>query len=295
MKVGFIGCVDSSHSALKALIKEDYLDIVGVVTKKTSTINSDFTDLSPLCNKEKIPYIFYNNDIEEIYKFFHSKNPEVIYCIGWSHLLPAKVLNVPKHGVIGFHPAKLPSNRGRHPIIWALALGLEETASTFFKMDEGADSGDIVSQEIIKIEESDNSKSLYTKILSSLELQIPTISQKLFKGQLVYHKQDESLASSWRKRSVNDGIIDFRMTAKDINNLVRALAEPYPKAQFKYNNGFVKVGSAEIMRNICNQNVEPGKVIESSLNYISVKCSGVDAIKLMDIEYEDLPKLGEYL
>ena len=49
--------------------------------------------------------------------------------------------------VIGFHLAAMPANRGRHPIIWALVLGLQETASTFFFMDEGADSGDIISQE----------------------------------------------------------------------------------------------------------------------------------------------------
>ena len=49
-------------------------------------------------------------------------------------------------GILGYHPSLLPFNRGRHPIIWALALGLKETGSTFFFMDENADTGDIVSQ-----------------------------------------------------------------------------------------------------------------------------------------------------
>ena len=52
---------------------------------------------------------------------------------------------------MGYHPAELPYNRGRHPIIWALALGLKSTASTFFYMKEGADDGDIISQEIVKL------------------------------------------------------------------------------------------------------------------------------------------------
>jgi len=60
---------------------------------------------------------------------------------------PKESLDLPHLGVIDFHPAALPANRGRHPIIWALVLGLQETASTFFFMDEGADSGDIISQE----------------------------------------------------------------------------------------------------------------------------------------------------
>ena len=61
-----------------------------------------------------------------------------------------RILDLAPLGIIGFHPAALPRNRGRHPIVWALVLGLEETASTFFFMDKGADTGDILSQEKIK-------------------------------------------------------------------------------------------------------------------------------------------------
>ena len=73
-------------------------------------------------------------------------------------------MDLPLLGVIGFHPAALPANRGRDPIIWALVLGLQETASTFFFMDEGADSGDIISQEYLIITDSDDAGILYEKI-----------------------------------------------------------------------------------------------------------------------------------
>jgi len=63
-----------------------------------------------------------------------------------SSLLKKELLSLPPNGVLGYHPAKLPQNRGRHPLIWSLVLGLEESASTFYFMDEGADSGDILSQ-----------------------------------------------------------------------------------------------------------------------------------------------------
>ncbi len=81
-------------------------------------------------------------------------------------------MEIPKIGVIGYHPSALPANRGRHPIIWAIALGLNETASTFFFMDECADSGDVLSQAIISIEDSDDPRSLYTKVILSAMNQI---------------------------------------------------------------------------------------------------------------------------
>ena len=68
-------------------------------------------------------------------------------------------------GVLGYHPAELPKNRGRHPIIWALVLGLKRTASTFFFMDEGADTGDILSQYKINISKNDNAETLYNRII----------------------------------------------------------------------------------------------------------------------------------
>ena len=58
--------------------------------------------------------------------------PDIIFCFGWSRLIKEELLKIPKKGVVGYHPAMLPKNRGRHPLIWALALGIKTTGSTFF-------------------------------------------------------------------------------------------------------------------------------------------------------------------
>ena len=75
-------------------------------------------------------------------------------------------------GVLGFHPSELPKNRGRHPLIWALALGLKKSASTFFFMDEGIDSGEILSQKIFDILSNDDAQSLYDKMSNNALQQI---------------------------------------------------------------------------------------------------------------------------
>ena len=137
-----------------------------MITKKEAGLNADYKDLSVLCLNYGIDYKYISNiNDEEVIRYVREKNADIIYCFGWSQIIKKELLEITPMGVIGFHPAALPNNRGRHPIIWALALGLNETASTFFKMDEGADTGDIVSQVKIPICESDYAADLYENIM----------------------------------------------------------------------------------------------------------------------------------
>ena len=204
MKIFFIGTVEFSKYTLAKLI-EMKAQIVGVATKADSPFNADFADLSPLCKKANILHRFVDNiNDREVIDWINSRNPNVIFCFGWSELLKKELLHLAPMGMVGFHPAALPQNRGRHPLIWALALGLEETASTFFFMDEGADSGDILSQKFIKIEYQDDARSLYSKIVDISLQQIEEFVPKLESGTYIRISQDNSKANIWRKRTWND-------------------------------------------------------------------------------------------
>ena len=71
-----------------------------------------------------------------------------LICIGWPVLFRKKILSIPKKKSIGFHPSELPKNRGRHPIIWSIVLGLKYTASSIFiiNSEKIPDSGNIITQ-----------------------------------------------------------------------------------------------------------------------------------------------------
>ena len=294
-KILFIGTVEFSYRALSALI-ENKFDIVGVLTKSESNFNSDYYDLTPLAKANNIPIFYRTKDNQdEIISFINSKNPDIIYCFGWSHILPKNILSIPKHGVIGFHPAELPNNRGRHPIIWALFLGLKQTASTFFVMDEGADTGDIISQEKIKIIE-DNAFSLYNKIINVALKQIVSFSLELeTKGAFLDKiKQDKTEGNTWRKRTKNDGKIDFRMTSRAILNLVNALSRPYVGAHLEFQEEEVKVWEVKEEEKINKLNHEPGKVLEIDGSDLIVKTYD-GSIRITDHEFNHLPLKGEYL
>lgn len=299
MRVGFIGCVESSARFLEVLcaIERDDVEVVGVVTLPASAVNSDHCDLAQICSRNDIPFFYHDlNNAAASREFLRDLTPDVIYCFGWSYLLDESFLSIAPLGVMGFHPAKLPQNRGRHPIIWALALGLDETASTFFKMDLGADSGAILSQEVIGIKPNDNATLLYENILTVAERQVQEFTIVLANDdEVIFQEQDHESATYWRKRSRKDGLIDWRMHAKTIHNLVRALCRPYPGAEFIFEGEHIQVWDSEVDEIAHPKNIEPGTVLEVHANYFVVKCADVTAIKIKEISPQVGIEKGRYL
>jgi methionyl-tRNA formyltransferase len=295
MRILFIGTVQFSLSSLKLLLTNN-ANIVGVCTRKKNNFNSDYADLIPVCTSNNIPFIT-EDDInsEESLKWIESKKPDIIFCFGWSSLIKERLLNIPPMGIVGFHPAELPKNRGRHPIIWALFLGLTQTASTFFFMDKGADSGDILSQITIPIDKNDDANLLYQNITNIALNQINEFLPKLQENTYKRIKQNHSFSNIWRKRNEFDGQIDFRMNSIAIYNLVRALTHPYVGAHLTYNGIDIKIWKVSIGENNAHiQNLEPGKILSINENIIEIKTYD-STIKLVDHEFRVLPKVGDYL
>lgn len=288
-----MGAVRFSGKMLETLI-DMQADVVGVCTLERAPFNADHLDLSGIAAAAGIP-VRYTPDINsaDVVAWVSSLRPDVVFCVGWSRLIRSPMLTLAPLGVVGYHPAALPANRGRHPLIWALALGLKQTGSTFFVMDEGADSGDILSQRVLAIEESDDAKRLYERMIDVAAEQLIELVSALQNGTVVRMPQNQVHANYWRKRSATDGEIDWRMTAESIHNLIRALARPYPGAHFAFNGGAIKVWRSETIPDP-RHNIEPGKVLTVSSTGAIVK-AGDNAIRL--IAMEPVPELiaGDYL
>lgn len=293
MRIVFVGTVNMSHAILERLILLG-ADLSGVVTQKSPKLNSDHKDLVPLCELHSIPWIHADQISENsMIQWIKDKKPDMIFCFGWSFLLKEKVLDIPPKGVLGFHPALLPENRGRHPLIWTLVLGLNYAGSTFFYIDRGTDSGDIISQEKIPVAYEDTAATLYEKIKATALNQVDVFFPQLEKKHVNSVVQDDAKATYWRKRSQLDGQIDFRMSSRAVYNLVRALSHPYPGAHVEVNSKMVKVWKVqEISEN--DGRIEPGRILQVSDKGIDVKCY-TDAVRIIDHEFKELPLAGDYL
>ncbi|MCE5181756.1 MAG: formyltransferase family protein [Anaerolineaceae bacterium] len=293
MRIVFIGTVEFSLHALECLLAMN-AEIVGVCTLQESKFNADHVDLSAVSAAHGIPWLYVEDvNSEETLGWIQDKSPDVIFCFGWPRLLKQDLLRLTPLGVIGFHPTALPANRGRHPLIWTLVLGLEKTASTFFFMDAEADSGDILSQREIIIDHEDDARILYNKTIKSALEQIEEFVPQLAAGAFQRRKQDRLLANTWRKRGHADGEIDWRMSAHSIHNLVRGLAKPYIGAHFIVDGQEIKVWKTVVVRDVPS-NIEPGKVLNQTGSNFVIKC-GEDAICLLNTEPLFEPIVGGYL
>lgn len=295
MKIVFIGCVESSVRFIQSIFENTSAEIVGIVTKTNSNFNADHKSLAPFAEEHNIEWIDFTDNIQ-MEEWIKSKKPDLIYCFGWSHILPQSVFTLPRYGAIGYHPALLPANRGRHPIIWSLVLGLKQSGSTFFILTEEADAGDIVNQKTVDIENDEDAGSLYEKLMKIGERQVIDLTIDFINQTIKPVKQDVTKANSWRKRSKNDGLIDWRMSTETILRLIRALAKPYVGAHAVYQNKDFIIWKAEEVSESINivDNIEPGKVVESEGKTFVVK-TGDSFVKIIEHDWNTVPGKGEYL
>ena len=223
--------------------------------------------------------------------FIKNLKPDYIFCFGWSHILNSDIIKIPSKKCIGYHPTLLPMNKGRHPIIWAIVLGLKFTGSSFFEIINRIDSGKVLSQKKVKISKGETSTSLYKKLIFIAKKQLKALLKKIDSNSFTKKKSNYKIYSNyWRKRNFEDGIIDFRQSSKSIIRLVNALKYPYPNASIEINGKFIKVKDCKLKkpgrRNY--ENLEPGRILKTDyhMNLIDVKCN--DA--LLRIELDNIEK-----
>jgi len=294
IKVCVIGCVLMSKDLFLSLNKINNIEIVGVITKKKSNYHSDFYSLKSDANQigAKV-FLSQGKEDEKMINFVKNIKADLGFCIGWSHLFSKKFIKLFNQGIIGFHPSKLPLNKGKHPIIWSLFLGLKDTASSFFLMDAGVDTGVILSQNTIKITRNDDATSLYKKISKSASKQILNFLPKYLSKKIKAKNISKEEGNIWRKRSALDGRIDWRMSYKAIENLVKALQFPYPGAYCNYSGNSYKVSKIMAGKKT-KKNIEPGKVIKVINGIIHVKCWD-RTLCIVEHSFSKVPKKGEYL
>lgn len=229
MRIVFIGAVEFSRHCLGEILEAGG-EVVAALTlpSERARFNSDYADLSDIASAHGVPvYHVRNINDPETIDLIRSLRPDIIFVFGWSQLVSSAVLEIPPKGCVGTHPALLPKNRGRHPLIWALVEGLTESGLTFFYLDEGADSGDILWQRPFPITLEDDARSLYDKIKNLASIAIAEFLPQLTEANPQRRVQNHDEASYWRKRDKSDGELHWNLPTVTSYNLIRALAAPY--------------------------------------------------------------------
>ncbi len=188
--------------------------------------------------------------------------PDLIMVAGWSELVPTELLSIAPMGVIGFHPAKLPHDRGRSVLAWQIEDGYKETALTMFKYTDYPDGGDIIAQEVIPIENNDYINDILDKVDKSTYNLMKAYFPLIRKGLAVAKKQDLSEGQFRRLRGEMDSWINWDTNSDVIYNKVRAISHPYPGAIANCGEEQIKVWRAEKIETLpFGQSATPGTLV----------------------------------
>ncbi|MBI2118301.1 MAG: formyltransferase [Elusimicrobia bacterium] len=232
-----------------------------------------------------------NPNADEWIEKIKKMNPEIIFSFYYRRLLCDEILTIPAKGALNLHGSLLPKFRGRAPVNWVLVKGEKETGITLHYMTKKADSGDIVAQKKFKIEKEDTAFLLYKKMVPLTRELLLTTIPLLSEGKAPRIAQDEKAATLFKGRKPEDGKIDWRNSAGENHNLIRAVTHPYPGA-FTFLNSkkiFIWEAQEEKKGPSSKKNKKEGEIIKC--DPLLIAC-GKGVLKVEKIETEGEKELS---
>lgn len=250
-KTVFIGSVASSKMALEVMIKQGItIDLVCSLDEEASANVSDYYPLHELAEQHDLPYIkFKKINSPEVIDRIKEIAPNFIFIIGLSQILSQELLDLACDYAIGFHPTPLPRYRGRAALPWMILLEEKELSVTFFKLDQGMDSGDIIEQYPYTIQDMDYVEDVYNNVCEAMKKGLERCLPGIYNDTVEFIPQNEEEATYLLIRRPEDGLISWKQPAEKIARLVRAASHPYPGAYTSYEGAKFIIWKAHTVEN----------------------------------------------
>lgn len=246
LKIVYMGTPDFSVGPLTKL-NEKY-NIIAVVTQPDKEVGRKkeikFSPVKEYALENNIK-IIQPEKIRKEYQEILDLNPDIIITCAYGQIIPKEILEFPKYGCINIHASLLPKLRGGAPIHKAIINGYDKTGVTIMYMDEKMDSGDIIYQEKIKIEDDDNAGTLFDKLSILGSNMIIKVLPDIINNTNKRIKQNEEEVTYAYNITREEEKIDFNKTTKDVYNQIRGLY-PWPVGYAVFDNKKVKIYESKI-------------------------------------------------
>jgi methionyl-tRNA formyltransferase len=232
-RVVFIGAVHEARPALAALLASPIVDVVAVLTRTDAATRRlcGAVDLASMADADGVPVLRTDDaNSPELVSSVRALDPDLIVVVGWNQLLRPPLLEAARRGCVGFHASLLPRHRGHAPVNWAILRGQRQTGNTMMYLDPGADTGDIVDQLPIAITPDDTCASVYEKVGAAGAQLLIRHLPALLAGTAPRRPQRREDGDVLPRRTPDMGVIDWRRSASQIYDWIRALTAPYPGA-----------------------------------------------------------------
>jgi methionyl-tRNA formyltransferase len=224
---------------------------------------------------------------EEVRAIFESIAPDACVVVAYGKILPAWMLAIPRLGCINVHASLLPMYRGAAPINWAIANGERGTGVTIMQMDVGMDTGPMFTQRSTPIGDQETAPELSAKLaLVGADLLSETLP-RVERGEVAPAPQDDSKANYAPMLKREDGLIDWRMAAREIANRVRAF-QPWPGTYTSFRSGRLIVlrGHQLPPRESSDSSAKPGTILNIDDNGIAVVCGKLSVLLIREVQLE---------
>lgn len=295
MKIIYMGTPDFAVAPLEAILKAGH-EVTAVVTQpdrqkgrgrevqyspvKECALSYGIPVLQPLKIKEE-------DAVEELRKY-----PADIFVVAaFGQLLSEEILNMPRFGCINIHASLLPAYRGAAPIQWCVINGEEKTGVTIMQMAKGMDTGDILLQKEVVLDEKETGGSLFDRLMETGAELIVEVLPKIEAGELTPVVQKEELATYAGKITKDMGNIDFAKSAVTIERLIRGL-NPWPSAFTHYKGKILKIWEADVVSECANaENPVPGTVIAMDKESFTL-ATGEGALRIRSLQPEGKKRMS---
>ena len=208
--------------------------------------------------------------------------PDAIVVVAFGQILPKVILDLPKYGCVNVHASLLPKYRGAAPIQWAVIDGEKESGVTTMMMDVGLDTGDMLEQKAIPLDEKETGGSLFDKLSALGGSMILSTLKGLEDGTITRTPQGESETSYAKMLTKEMGHIDWTKDAASIERLVRGL-NPWPSAYTRLGDKMLKIWKAQVVSE--ESGAEPGCIVKVEKDHILVQTGkGMLAISELQLE-----------
>ena len=280
-KIVFMGTPEFSVPTLELLLKSEHKILAVYSQPPTKAHRGQKISSSSVENFAKKKALNVRTpltlDSDKEYDFMKNLKPDIVVVIAYGKIIPKRFLNLAKHGFINVHASLLPKWRGAAPIQRSIMNLDNETGISIMKIVEELDSGPVMHQDKIKINENIDALTL-SKVLSSLGAKsIIDAINKIEKGQARFQEQNHNEATYAKKISKTEGQINWNESAKKVLAKINGL-NPNPGAWFQYKNERYKVWRAKIV----SENSDAGKTIDDKL---TIACNE-KSIKILEIQKE---------
>jgi methionyl-tRNA formyltransferase len=213
--------------------------------------------------------------------------PDLIVVVAYGKILPAWLLQAPKYGCVNLHGSLLPKYRGAAPVHWAVAKGEPKTGVCTMLLDEGLDTGPIFLSEEIPIGPDATAPEVYDRLAQiGAPLMVKTV-QAIIDGNLKPTPQDDSQATLAPMLKKEDGFLNWRTSAQEIHNRVRAFS-PWPGTVTRFRGQMCKIlrTTVNAAHDAQAPECEPGSVM-SSKGHLTVMCGDGNTLEILSIHPEN--------